>query len=399
MDKKVTGNLQEFDLIILGAGLIGLTAANLFAKQGFSLALIEAETPLLKWDESEIDIRCTAISRRSQKIFEEIGVWEQITKDRISSYRKMFVWDAAGFGEIQFDAADVAEPDLGHIIENRVMIKALWENLEKNPKISLFNLCRPKSFHRDEDKVTIELEEGILQAKCVVGADGANSWLRKRAKIKTLESDYHQTALVATVRTELPHQETAWQRFLPSGPLAFLPLFEPNTSSIVWSASPEKVKELCALEEKEFCEELAYALDYKLGKVISASPPKTFPLSMLQARQMVQKRLALLGDAAHKIHPLAGLGVNLGLADVAKLVEVITDAHQRQCDIGHFLVLRKYERARKSEIMASIAAMEFFKQTFGSQQSLVSTIRSVGLNCVNKSPFLKKQIILQAMGI
>ena len=393
-------SFEIFDVIVLGGGIVGLSSANLLAKCGLSVALIETKPPILEWDEQQYDFRCSAISRSSQKIFQQIGIWDEIIANRISPYRQMVVWDKEGFGEITFDAKEVAEPDLGHIIENRVMIKTLWTQALKNPNIKIISPAIAKTFQSEKDYVVIVLEDQRhLKAKLVIGADGSQSWTRQAAGIKVTQKDYHQSALVATVQTESPHQETAWQRFLPDGPLAFLPLTPPNTSSIVWTSSSEKATELMDLDEEQFCKALAHAFDYRLGKVLGAKKRKSFALLSLHAKQYVVDRVVIMGDAAHVIHPLAGQGVNLGLNDAITLSEILSKAQQGDYDIGHYLVLRKYERARKGNVFSTMAAMTFLKNLFGSTNSNISILRSMALNCVNQSQFLKKKIISEAMGI
>ena len=393
-------SFEIFDVIVFGGGIVGLTSANLLAKLGLSVALIEAKPPILEWNEQQYDFRCSAISRSSQKIFQQIEIWDEIITNRISPYRQMVVWDKEGFGEITFDAKEVTEPDLGHIIENRVMIKALWTHALKKPNVKIISPAIAKTFQSEKDHVVIVLEhQHHLQAKLVIGADGAQSWIRQAAGIKVMQEDYHQSALVATVQSELPHQEIAWQRFLPDGPLAFLPLTPPDTSSIVWTSSSEEAKELIALDDEQFCKTLAHAFDYRLGKIFRTSDRKHFPLHGLHAKQYVLDRVVIIGDAAHVIHPLAGQGLNLGLNDAITLSDILSKAQQGDYDIGHYLVLRKYERARKGNVFSTMMAMTFLKNLFGSTNSNVSILRSVALNCVNQNQFLKKKIISEAMGI
>jgi 2-octaprenylphenol hydroxylase len=390
----------DFDVIILGGGLVGLTAALLCAKQGFSVGVVEKNAPDLTWDLDQFDLRCSAISRKSQRIFEKIGVWGSIVTQRVSPYRTMVVWDALSFSEIIFNAVEVGEPDLGHIIENRVIIKALWESVEQHPNITLKFATRPKTLQIDAKSVRLETQDqDLLQAKLIIGADGAQSWLRNMANIVVTERDYHQHALVATVKTELPHQETAWQRFLPEGPLAFLPLTGSCMSSIVWTATEEKIRTLMLLSEKQFCEALAHAFDYRLGQILSSSEYQQFPLKKLHAKQYVKDRIVLIGDALHVIHPLAGQGVNLGLSDALELVQVITAARMAAVDIGNYLILRKFERSRKGVVAGMILAMDFFKKTFGSRLSGVAGLRSFGLDFVNQSSYLKRKIIQAALGM
>jgi len=401
-------NPSEFDIIILGGGLVGLTAANLCAQQGFSVALVERQELPLAWDDNHFDIRCSAISKASQILFQEMGVWDSMVKERVSPYQRMHVWDALGFGEITFDAAEVGEADLGHIIENRVMQKALCVHAKQSTHVHFCMPANPVALHVEPDHVFLMLSDQTnLKAKLIIGADGGHSWLREFIHIESKQHDYHQSALVATVRTELPHQQTAWQRFLPEGPLAFLPLnsgkspqLNPcNLSSIVWTSTTEKTKILISLTEAKFCEELAHAFDYRLGSVLSTAERRDFSLNRMHANQYIANRVALIGDAIHVIHPLAGQGVNLGLGDAKKLAETLSLANKRQSDIGHHLVLRKYERARKGQILSTLLAMDFLNRTFTREDTLSLGLRSIGLNFVDKTAFLKKKMMLQAMGL
>lgn len=398
-------NPLVFDIIILGGGLVGLTAANLCAQQGFSVALIERQEPYLTWDNNHFDVRCSAISKASQNIFQELGVWESMVKDRVSPYQYMHVWDALGFGEITFDAAEVNESDLGHIIENRVMIKALWSQAKQNANITFFVPASPVNLQIESTQVFLTLDnQACLKAKLIIGADGGHSWLREFIHIESEKHDYHQSAMVATVSTELSHQQTAWQRFLPEGPLAFLPLNiekpnQTNLSSIVWTSSTEKTKVLMDLPDEKFCEELAHAFDYRLGAVLSTSERRDFSLSRMHAKRYISDRVAFIGDAIHVIHPLAGQGVNLGLGDAKKLSEILSLASKKTNDIGNHLVLRKYERARKGQILSTLMAMDVFNKGFTHQNTLTLGLRSIGLNFVDKTAFLKKKMMLQAMGL
>lgn len=392
--------VKKFDVIILGGGLVGLTVALLCAKQGFSVALVEKNSLTCNWSDDGFDARCSAISRRSQQILQTLGAWDHIISMRASPYRQMIIWDSEGFGEINFDAAEVAESDLGHIIENRVMIKVLWAMVAQETSIACFIAKTPVAIAIALNEAVLTLEDQTkLSAKLVIGADGAQSWLRQVLRIETERRDYHQHALVATVATELPHLETAWQRFLPEGPLAFLPLPHSNISSIVWTATLEKIKRLLQLKETLFCKELAHDFDNRLGKILWVKDRKSFALKMLHTKQYIHHRAALVGDAAHVIHPLAGQGVNLGLYDAKKLVEILSTAKQAEEDIGHYLILRKYERARKGHITATMMAMDFFNKTFSLQSTFMLGLRSFGLNVVNKTKPLKRKIILEAMGL
>ncbi len=398
-------NPSEFDIVILGGGLVGLTAANLFAQQGFLVALLDRQGPSLIWDDNHFDMRCSAISKGSQIIFQKLGVWDAIVEERVSPYERMHVWDKLGFGEITFDAAEVGSTDLGHIIENRVMQKALWDCAKKNENIHFFVPTTPTDVQVASEYAFLTLnDQKKIQAKLIIGADGGHSWLREYIHIESKQYEYHQSALVAVVSTELSHQQTAWQRFLPEGPLAFLPLNakkqnQSNMSSIVWTVTTDKIKTLMSLTEAKFCKELAHAFDYRLGAVLSVAERRDFSLNRLHAKHYISERIALMGDAIHVIHPLAGQGVNLGLQDAQKLVETISLASKQGSDIGSYLILRKYERARKGQILATLAAMDFLNKIFTRADTLSLGLRSVGLNFLDKTAFLKKKMMLQAMGL
>jgi len=391
----------HYDIIIVGAGMVGATLACGLAEEAeqLSIALIDASEPKLDWDSESYDMRVSAITRASQKLFKEVGVWEYIIEQRISPYQEMFVWDAAGKGELHFDSADMGESDLGHIIENRVIVKALHQRIKELPQIEL--LCPAKlekiEFNQDKNIVTLE-NKTELTANLVVAADGSRSWVRQQADIAVKGWDFDQAALVTTVKTEKYHQDTAWQRFLPTGPLAFLPLTE-GYSSIVWSTSPEEAKRLTEISEEKFANEIEQAFESKLGKITSVAGRAVFPLRLFETLNYVKPRLALVGDAAHTIHPLAGQGVNLGLADVASLMDVIVESLNDKKDIGDLKVLRRYERWRRSENRAMIIAMDGLKRLFGSELSAVKELRSLGLDITNKITPLKNIIMQQAMGI
>ena len=393
--------VKHYDIIIIGAGMVGATLACGLAEEAenFSIAVIDANAPDLDWDSDGYDMRVSAITRASQTLFKNIGVWDSITNQRANPYRDMFVWDAGGKGEIHFDCADMGEADLGHIIENRVIVKALRQRIAELPQIELFCPVQLESIEFDKDKTHLILKvKTQLSGSLVVGADGTRSWLRQQADIAIKGWDFDQAALVTTVKTEKYHQDTAWQRFLSTGPLAFLPLSD-GYSSIVWSTSPDEAKRLSGISESEFALELEQAFASKLGKIKSVAGRAVFPLRLFETLHYVKPRLALVGDAAHTIHPLAGQGVNLGLADVASLISVITDALNDKKDIGDLKVLRRYERWRRADNRSMLVAMDGLKRLFGSELSAVKGLRSLGLNITDRITPLKNLIMQHAMGL
>ena len=391
---------KHFDIIIVGAGMVGATLACGLAEEaeGLSIAIIDANKPNFDWDKDSYDMRVSAITRASQNLFKNIGVWERILEQRVSPYQDMFVWDAEGKGELHFDSADMGETDLGHIIENRVIVKSLQQRINELSQIELLCPAKLEKIEFNQDKTHLVLEDkSELSASLVVAADGTHSWVRKKADIAVKGWDFDQAALVTTVKTEKYHQDTAWQRFLTTGPLAFLPLTE-GYSSIVWSTSPTEAKRLTEIPEAEFALELEQAFESKLGKVESVATRAVFPLRLFETLSYVKPRLALVGDAAHTIHPLAGQGVNLGLSDVASLIEVVVDALNHKKDIGDLKVLRRYERWRRADNRSMLLAMDGLKRLFGSELSAVQRLRSLGLDITNKITPLKNLIMQQAMG-
>jgi 2-octaprenylphenol hydroxylase len=389
--------MKTYDVIIVGGGMVGATLACALAAQHRSVAIVEAFAPQPYSPEDDFELRVSAISRASQQVFENLGVWPLIEKRRMAAYDRMVVWDEGTDGIIHFDAADIAEPNLGHIIENRVIQTALLEHIESLDDIDLLCPQRVAEIDYQDDQVIVTLESGeTLCASLLVGADGARSQVRQGAGIAhSVVRDYDQKAIVCVARTEHSHEYTAWQRFLDTGPLAFLPLPDNRHSSIVWSADTDYADELMALTDNEFASRMGAAFEQRLGKVSWTSERAAFPLRGTQAEHYVLPRLALVGDAAHTIHPLAGQGVNLGLLDAAALAEVL----EGESDPGRFMALRRYERARRGENTIMMHSMEGFQRLFGSQLPVVSVLRGMGLSLVDRTPMLKQQFMYQALGI
>ncbi len=389
---------EHYDVAVVGGGLVGLSLAAVLGRSGFKTALVEAREPQLEWDENSIDLRVYAISRVSQQLLTDAGAWDSIAP-HACAYRDMHVWDAGGNGEIHFDSAELGEPDLGHIIESRVIEKALLDVIKAQPGIEWLCPTNVASIEESDGRHKVVLEEGReLVASLLVGADGKHSSIRDYAGIHARASDYGQQALVAVVDTERGHDHTAWQRFLPTGPLAFLPL-RGGMSSIVWSATSDEAKRLLSLDDADFCAELGKAFDYRLGNVLSCGERVLFPLARQYAERYVAPGIALVGDASHVIHPLAGQGVNLGFKDVRELVSVLSEARDAGRDIGSLPVLRRYERARKGDNMATMLAMDGFKHLFGTRVPPVRWLRNAGLNLFDAATPLKNLVIRSAMGL
>ncbi len=390
---------RHYDIVIVGAGMVGAALACMLGGSRFQVAVIEARRPKTRWPRDSVDLRVSAVSAASQHIFMALGAWDRMVEMGVSPYHEMHVWDAAGSGVIHFDCAAIAEPRLGHIIENRVIQRALLERMDAFDNIDL--IC-PASITTIEDEVgqaCVHFESGdAITAALVVGADGGNSRVRQQAGIATQGWSYEQKAVVAAVATRKSHEQTAWQRFMPDGPLAFLPLRD-GRSSIVWSTTPQQADELLALDETAFCQALGEAFECKLGEVLQAGERAAFPLRLQHSTRYIAPRRALVGDAAHMIHPLAGQGVNLGFLDAAALSEVLLDALARGRPFHTQGVLRRYERWRKGDNLLTMSAMDGFKRLFGATAFPLRVLRNTGLKLANIDGPVKNSLIRQAMGL
>lgn len=390
--------MSHFDTIIIGGGIVGATAACALGEAGVSVALIEARAPLAP-AEQQPDPRVFAITRASERIFRSLGVWDAMQRQGAFAFSDMEVWDAGGEGVTHFDCAELGEPCLGHIIEPRFIQAALWQQLQSLATVSLYCPARFQGIDILDDRVDVVLDDAQqLSADLVIAADGSRSPVRKTLGMNTHGHDYRQSSLVALVKTAEPHRNTAWQRFLPGGPLAFLPMGD-GWSSIVWTMPSENIDRLLTADRAVFHEELAAAFDYRLGAVIESGEREAWPLRRLHAEHYVIPRAALVGDAAHAIHPLAGQGVNLGLLDAASLAEVIVSARQRGKDPGSLAVLRRYERWRRGDNLLMMMSMDGINQVFGNTRSSLQRLRNLGLSLVNRSGMARRRFMKHAMGL
>ncbi|NOX42949.1 MAG: UbiH/UbiF/VisC/COQ6 family ubiquinone biosynthesis hydroxylase [Gammaproteobacteria bacterium] len=371
------------------------------------IAVVEA-APTPTWSKQNYDLidhdlRVSAITRASECFLRNIGVWDRIQQRRISPFREMHVWDSTGNGVIHFDSAQIGEANMGHIVENSVILLSILDRLNEFDNVDYISPVKVSTINIDDEQVSMTLADGqCLHANLLVGADGSHSWVREQANIKVKGWDYQQKALVATVKTSINHNETAWQRFLPDGPLAFLPLSD-GFCSIVWSATTQRAEQLLALDDEQFISELESTFDRRLGSIDFVSTRAAYPLKLQYATSYVSSRLALIGDAAHTVHPLAGQGVNLGFMDAATLSEVlgktIDNTKSGYSDIGAYAVLRKYERWRKSDNLATLAVMDVFKKLFGNNLPFVRWIRNAGLTMTHKTEPVKNIIMRHTMGL
>jgi 2-octaprenylphenol hydroxylase len=390
--------MNQVDVIIIGGGIVGATAACALGSAGMRVALVEARQPVAV-DRQKPDPRIFAITRASERIFRALGVWQRIASQDVFAFTDMEVWDAAGEGVTHFDCAELGEPYLGHMIEPRIIETALLAQLQADEHISRFCPARFASVEMQDDKVTVTLEEGqCLTASLLIAADGVRSPVRAALGIKTRNHDYHQSSIVALVKTSEPHRDTAWQRFLPGGPLAFLPM-QDGWSSIVWTLPTAAAGRVMGLERDVFHAELADAFANRLGRIVDSGEREVWPLRRMHAEHYVMERAALIGDAAHAIHPLAGQGVNLGLLDAAALTEVVVTARQEGRDAGALRVLRRYERWRRGDNLLMMSAMDAINRAFSNTQSPLGSLRNLGLSLANRSAVLRQMFMRHAMGL
>ncbi|VVQ00310.1 2-octaprenylphenol hydroxylase [Pseudomonas fluorescens] len=396
--------VMRADVLIVGAGMVGSALALALHHSGLEILLLDGGPMTVKPHDPEapFEPRVSALSSASQRILERLGAWQGISQRRVSPYSDMRVWDGSGTGQIHFSAASVHARVLGHIVENRVIQDSLLERLHDSD-VGLLANARLEQMRRSGDEWLLTLADGRrLRAPLVIAADGAQSAVRRLTGCQTREWDYLHNAIVTSVRCSEPHQATAWQRFTDHGPLAFLPLLREGRQdwcSIVWSTTPEQAEKAMAMDDQGFCQALERAFEGRLGTVLQADPRVCVPLRQRHAKRYVAEGLALIGDAAHTIHPLAGQGVNLGFLDAAVLAEEL----QHACDRGERLaderVLSRYERRRMPHNLALMAAMESFERLFQADPLPLRWLRNSGLKLVERMPEAKALFVRQALGL
>lgn len=392
--------MQSVDVAIVGGGMVGLAVACGLQGSGLRVAVLEQHVPQSLAVDAPPQLRVSAINAASEKLLTRLGVWSDIVARRVCCYHGMEVWDKDSFGRIEFDDQSMGYSHLGHIVENSEIHYALWQKAQRSPDITLLAPAEIQQVAWGENEAFLTLKEGtMLTARLVIGADGANSWLRNKADIPLTFWDYRHHALVATIRTQEAHGAVARQAFHGEGILAFLPLSDPHLCSIVWSLSPQEAERMQQASVDEFNQALNIAFDNRLGLCSVESERQTFPLTGRYARQFAAHRLALVGDAAHTIHPLAGQGVNLGFMDAAELIDELKRLQRQGKDIGQYLYLRRYERSRKHSAAMMLAGMQGFRELFAGENPAKKLLRDIGLKLADTLPGVKPQLIRQAMGL
>ena len=390
---------RGLDAIVVGAGLVGSATALGLARIGLNAAIVEPRAPAPWQADAPPDLRVFAISPTSSALLAELGVWPAIAAARVAPYRHMQVWDAAAPDDaVAFRSQDIGAPTLGHIVEQSLIQSELWRAITAEPRIARHCPARVVGIEHGERSIGVELEDGThLSAALLVCADGGNSPLRERLGIATRGRDYGAQGVVGFIRTQHPHQDTAWQRFQPTGPLAVLP-FTQGRSSIVWTLPEDEARRVLALDDAGFARELERAFGSRLGAMTPVSPRAGFPLRLKLADTYAADRAVLIGDAAHGVHPLAGQGVNLGFQDVTELLQLTRAAHAAGQDIGSPVQLARYARRRKSDTTLAAYAFDGIERLFGTDAVLPTLLRGPALGLVNRLPPLKRFFIRHASG-
>ena len=392
------------DMVIIGAGIAGCALAALLAASGLEIVLLEANAlpdraPGIAADLSAIDPRVSALSSASQQLLRRAGAWHRIPDGAFGAYSSMCVWEEDGTAQIDFHASELHQDLLGHIVENRWLTGALLAAIDEYPNVLVCAPQRLQGVQRIGQRLRLQLESGAcVETALLVGADGAHSKVRHCAAIAHREWDCEQRAIVATIRTSATHRQTAWQCFMQTGPLALLPLADEHICSIVWSADEDVAMQLLQLDDGEFRTRLERASEHRLGRVLEVSARRAFALRQLHAETYAAAQIVLVADAAHVIHPLAGQGINLGLADVRVLSEEIIRAGMRGLSPGDTQVLGRYQRRRRGENSVMLRAMDGFRLLYGDRRAAVRIARNIGLAAVHRLAPLKRQLMRQALG-
>lgn len=389
--------MKIFDIAIIGGGMVGLALAASLRNSPVKIAVIEGfpnKEPI-----EQLSNRVSAINLASEKMLQNVEVWQALLNLRATAYDKMDVWEKDSFAQIQFDTQSLGLEHLGHIIENHLIQNQLWQKVKMQKNVEIITALPHHLGLTENNAILTTNDRQMLSAKLIVGADGANSWVRKQADIPLIFRDYGHHALVCNVKTSESHKNCARQIFNKDSILAFLPLHQQNLCSIVWSLPPQQANELLNAEENEFNKNLSVAFDNRLGLCEVRGERKVIPLTARYARSFAKHRIVLVGDAAHTIHPLAGLGVNLGFQDAVILAQEINKNLALRMDIGEYRYLRHYERCQKTTAVKMLVAMQGLKELFNGDNPVKKLVRGIGLNTTNRFGFVKEQIMKQALGI
>jgi len=389
------------DVTIVGAGLVGCTLACLLSNQGLKVAVVDRNNPLKVGQESELEGRTVALNLSSVEIFQDLDLWNDIYHSA-TNFNRIYVWDSAGSSPLEFLSEHVDEENLGYVVSNNLVLSFLSKYIHKSKGIELYLDSEISSLEIDDRKTTILLSDGKeISSALIVGADGTNSFIRNKTKIDTRTWSYDQKAFVASLKTNKPHLNTAWQVFTSTGPIALLPYDKAGKAnvSLVWSVDNKYAEEIDKFTKKDFSKELEEKTESTLGKIEIIGGIYSFPLYQLHSKTYFSNRAVLVGDAAHSFHPLAGQGLNSGLSDVNCLFKLIAEYRRKAKDIGSIEILRDYEKRRKGPNLAMIALMQLFKQGFEGNNPWLKLTRNMAFKVASENRILKRNLIKQAAGI
>lgn len=405
---------QAFDVVIVGAGMVGAALATGLGRNGFTVALIDQAEPAGFQAELPPDIRVSAISAGSERYLEELGAWPEIMAMRATTYTRLAVWDETRhplsnvlprrLADVTFDAGNLSASHLGHIVENRVTQQALWESASSQPSVTCFPGRTLTSLNNKTLTAQVTLDNGeTLESLLIVGADGANSRVRDLAGIGVHRNQYQQQAMVISARYRGPVEDITWQGFYPSGPRAFLPLHNAgggeSWASLVWYDAPASLARLKALGDEQLMQEITRAFPAELPSLTHIEAKASFPIARQHAKSYVSQRVALVGDAAHTINPLAGQGVNLGFQDARCLQVQLREAQRAGTDLADPAVLAAYENQRRPANRRMMMAMDLFYHLFSNRMPPLHLLRNLGLGAAKAMPFARNQVARYAMGI
>ncbi|MFD2179393.1 2-octaprenyl-3-methyl-6-methoxy-1,4-benzoquinol hydroxylase [Veronia pacifica] len=386
--------MKQFEIIVVGGGMIGAATALGLARQGKKVAMIERDLPTPFSSEQPMDLRVSAISPASVNLLRSMKVWDSVVAMRVCPYRRLETWEHSDC-RVRFSNDKLDLDELGFIVENRIIQLALWQACEQQPSLSTFCPHTITSIKADDEGHTVELDDGSqLHGQWIVGADGANSRVRDYARIGVTAWDYRQHCMLVNVETEDPQQDITWQWFTPTGPRSFLPL-PGHQASLVWYDAPARIRELTSMGNKKLADEICAHFPDQLGN-IKVLDKGVFPLTRRHAQKYHTNNIVVLGDAAHTINPLAGQGVNLGFKDVDVLLDEVASAGEQWCNET---VLRTFQRRRRPDNLLMQTGMDLFYAGFSNEIKPLVTLRNIGLKLAENSGPVKEQILKYAMGL
>jgi len=388
--------MQQYDIIIVGGGMVGSALACALIQSGLSIAVIEKNAPQPFKPSQPLDLRVSAISAASASLLKDVDAWSSILAMRSCPYRYLETWEGHQ-SNLLFDSQEMGHQQLGHIVENRMIQLALWQQMEKYSSIDVISGQAITKISRSQDGYQLAMNESELHCKLLVGADGANSIVRQTANIGVTSWDYAQHAMLINISTEQAQQDITWQQFFPSGPRALLPLAG-NNASLVWYDSPARIKALSQMPLSQLKGEIIESFPNRIGN-FTVDNAGAFPLTRRHAQRYVKAHLCIVGDAAHTINPLAGQGVNLGFKDVAALAKVVNEAALQGRAWWQLDVLESYENQRRSDNLLMQSAMDVFYLTFSNESSPLKLLRNTALKVAQQSSWGKKQVMKYAMGL